>query len=473
MRARQKTTTSFKTKLIIGTSCCLLMAAGIFVSINISNVNETMAAIQGDYRSQANGNWEEAFVWEMYDGKKWQPATAPPVNIEKRIFIKSGTIIKANSEITVSEITVEKEGTLQLNSQSFHIKKQGTPGEINVYGILDAGNCIIDGDGAFNLKDNAEIMIGSQDGLSKSNSGNVRVTGTRYYSSIAHYTFKGTAFQHTGKGLPYSVSVLTVDNPAGVELENNLYVTSLLHLKKGTLNTGADTLIVGTGKTSNASVKRDNGGVAGNFKRWLNKSTMKEALFPLMESSNYNAVFMTVKPGDYSGGAFSFSFVSEKIKKNEQPVNNNTRIIAIGETGYYKLTASDGFENGLYKLVTSIAVSKNENKSYWMMSAKPVDEEEKKEQQITEASDELVSNIRIAPNPFKEKFTLKFDLAQETEVEINLLNANGQLIIKDRINGKVAENKYEYFDKRNLPRGSYILRLITGDKIETRKIIKQ
>src|SRR6185436_4667347 len=384
------------------------------------------------------GNWEDAYVWEMYDGKKWQPAETAPVNTEKRIFIKSGTIVKVNSETTVSEMIIEKDGNLQINHPSFHIRKQGSSGEMTIYGVLDAGTSVIDGDGAFSLKDNAEIIVGSPEGISKSNSGNVQVAGTRYYSSIAHYTFRSGVLQKVGKGLPYSVSALTVDNPAGVSIESNLFVTSLLQLKNGVLNTGSDTLILGTGKASDVTVTREHGGISGNLKRWLNKKNMKDALFPLMEGANYNAIFMTVNQADYSSGAFAFSFVPEKIKKNDHPSNANTRIIAIGESSYYKVTASDGFENGLYKLVDSIAVSKNKNKSYWIMSAKPVDDEKKKEQPIDETNAEMISNITVAPNPFREKFIVKFDLVQEAEVEINLLNAKGQVVVKDRVNGKEA-----------------------------------
>jgi len=472
VRSKQKTTISFKARLVIGASCFLLIAGGIFISLNVNNVHETYAASPGDYRSASTGNWEDASIWETFEGKEWEPAAAAPVNTDRRIFITAVTAIKVNREVTVSEIIIEKDGFLQLNAPLFHIKKQGAAGAMTVNGVLDAGKAIIDGYGDFTLKDNSEIVIGSPDGISKSNSGNIQVTGKRYYSSFAHYTYNGSEPQQTGKGIPFSVSALEIDNPAGVDMQGNLFVTSLLHLKKGTLNTRADTLILGTGKTSDVIVKREGGGVSGNLKRWLNKSSMKDALFPLMESSNYNGIYMTVKQGDYPGGTFTFSFVPETIKKNRQPENGNTRIITIGESGYYKVTAGDGFENGTYKLVTSIAVSKNVNNSYWTMSAKSIDAELNKSS-IGAAAAELVNNISIMPNPFKEKFTLKFNLTEPSEVEINLLSANGQVVFKDKINGQEAENTYEYFDQKNLPTGNYILRIITGDKVETRKLVKQ
>ena len=79
----------------------------------------------------------------------------------------------------------------------------------------------------------------------------------------------------------------------------------------------------------------------------------------------------------------------------------------------------------------------------------------------------------VIPNPFREKFTIKFNLEKEYEVEINLLNVNGQLIFKDKINGLESENSYQYTDQKNLPPGNYILRIIAGDKAETRKLVKQ
>jgi hypothetical protein len=472
MKTRQKTKITFKARLIIGTSCCLLIACGIFISINVSNVNETYAGVSGDYRSISNGNWEDTGVWEMYDGKHWQAPVIPPMNTSN-VFIKSGTEISVNREASISEITIEENATLKLNSESFHINKEGTSGNINVKGRLNLGHCIIDGKATFNLRDNAELIIGSPDGLSKtSESGNIRVNGTHYFSSYAHYTYSASEKQHTGKGLPFSVSQLTIDNPAGLELEGNLIVTALLHLSKGILSTGSDTLIIGVGKNSNGTVTRENGGVAGNFKRWLGSGTMKEALFPLMETDNYNAIYISVNSTDYSSGTFTFCFIPEKINKKASAVNGNTRIIAIGETGYYKVSAADGFEGGVYKLVASVGVSAHENKSYWMMNAKPVDDT-KMVEPIEEAAVEELTGLVIAPNPFKERFTAKFNLTKESEIEINLLNASGQLVLKDKIQGQQSENTYEYNDQRNLPVGNYMFRIIVGDKIETRKLIKQ
>ena len=472
MQSRQKTKITFKTRLIIGTSCCLVIACGIFISINVSNVNTSYAGVSGDYRSISNGNWEDSGVWEMYDGKHWQTPVIPPMNTSN-IFIKTGTEIVINKETSVPNITIEENATLKLNSESFHVGKEGTAGNITVKGKLNTGHCIIDGKATFNLRDNAELVIGSPEGLSKtSESGNIRVSGTHYFSSFAHYTYSSSVKQLTGKGLPFSVSQLTIDNPSGLELEDNLIVSAALHLTNGILFTGNDTLTIGSGKNSNGTVTREKGGVAGNLKRWLSDGTMKEALFPLMESDNYNAIYMSVNVNDYSSGTFTFCFFPEKINKKASAVNGNTRIITIGETGYYKVTAADGFEGGMYKLTASVGVSAHENKSYWMMSAKPEDDA-KTAEPIAEAAVEEITGLVVAPNPFKERFTAKFNLSKEAEVEINLLNAGGQLVIKDKIQGQESGNTYEYIDQRNLPVGNYMLRIIAGDKIETRKLIKQ
>ena len=368
MRARTTARTSFKTKLVIGTSCCLLTATGIFVSLNFSNAFETYAASSGDYRNLSSGNWEDAAIWEIYAGNDWHPAATFPNNLSNKVFIKGNTVVRVNTELIVADLLVEVKGTLKLNHPKLHIFK----GQFVVHGKLDAGRAVIDGNGAFQLKEHAEIIIGSADGLNKTKTGTIQTSGLRYYSSLAHYTYKSSTHQHTGKGLPASVSILAIENPSGVELDGNLFVTSALYLHKGTLNTVSDTLFLGTSVSTTATVLRKSGGISGNFKRFLNTNTMNEALFPLMEGANYHAINMTVKPEVYTEGSLTFSFVPGTVKEDEHPENRNTRILVIGKTGYYKVTAADGFENGIYKLVISVSISKNEKNSYWTLNARQV-----------------------------------------------------------------------------------------------------
>lgn len=54
LRSNQKTATKLKTKLVIGTCCFLLISLGIFIFINASNLQETLAATFGFHRISGN-----------------------------------------------------------------------------------------------------------------------------------------------------------------------------------------------------------------------------------------------------------------------------------------------------------------------------------------------------------------------------------------------------------------------------------
>jgi hypothetical protein len=466
MRTRQKQVMSMKARMVVGATCCLLLAFGIFISLNISNVENTMAATNGDYRSAASGNWEDAATWETFDGKQWQLATTVPDATKNKIIIKNADSITINDVTTINNIYIEKGGTLKLNAVSVHIDK----GEIKVNGTIDAGVAIIDGKGKFTLADGASIVIGSTDGISKGgNTGNVQVTGSRYYSSFANYIYQSSSLQHAGKGLSNNVSTLIIDNPSGVILDNSINITSLLFLKKGALLTSTNILSLGTSAENAAILQRENGGIAGNFTRWCNHNSLKEILFPMMEKENYNAIYITINPEVFSSGTFTFNFTEGKPEKNQVP-KPETRIMAIGETGYYTMTAGDGFEGGIYKLQSSVAISKHENKNYWLVKNKLLKQEAPADSALVQASS--IADLKIFPNPFKQNFSVRFNLEQASEIEIEILNATGQLVHKDKFMGNESNNLWDYNDSHNLPPGIYFVNIKVGEKTESRKIIK-
>lgn len=471
LQRKQKTATRMKQRLVIATAGCFLIAFGIFFTANMSDIEDTMASASGDYRTIESGNWEDAAVWEMYDGKKWQPAQSAPLHSSAGIYIKSGHSVTATQDITATEVTVENQALLKLNCQNFKIDRQGSKGQMTIKGTLDAGTCIIEGTGKFNLGDNSTMIIGSSEGLCKGGmAGNVQVNGNRYFSSFGTYVYQGTTPQLSGKGLPPNIYKVVINNPSGVQLESNITVTGTLELNKGTLNTSNHTLIVGTGNTVTGQVIRQNGGVAGNFKRWIGEGALKDILFPIMEGSNYNAIYFTINGNDFSTGSFEFKFYEGKANSTNQSNAGNTRTICIGESGYYIVTAADGFETAMFKLQSSLAISKHENKNYWLVKKNPNAAEAKDE---NEPVAEAITGIKAHPNPFTDKFRLDFTLPSAGEVELHLMNAGGQLVYSEKIQGNEMSNTYEYFDKKNLAPGFYFLNITAGNKVETIKLIKK
>jgi hypothetical protein len=97
--------------------------------------------------------------------------------------------------------------------------------------------------GTFNLSAGATLGIGDPLGITTNGaSGNVRVTGTRTYSTGANYVYNGPASQVTSNGLPATVNSLTVSNTGGViTLGSNVSVTSNLTISAGTFDLGGFT----------------------------------------------------------------------------------------------------------------------------------------------------------------------------------------------------------------------------------------
>lgn len=74
--------------------------------------------------------------------------------------------------------------------------------------------------GRFTLSSGATLGITSPYGITRTSTavpsgGNIRVTGTRSYSTEANYIYNGSANQYTGDGLPSTVNTLVFDNISG------------------------------------------------------------------------------------------------------------------------------------------------------------------------------------------------------------------------------------------------------------------
>ena len=134
---------------------------------------------------------------------------------------------------------------------------------LTVSGLLDCYtnsilNNSVSGGGAntFTLNAGATLGVGSANGITASGTtGNIRVSGSRSFSSGASYIYDGAAVQATGNGLPASVNNLTVINAATMKLGQNETINGTLQVGAGaTLDFNANTIT-----TANAPVL--NGGL--------------------------------------------------------------------------------------------------------------------------------------------------------------------------------------------------------------------
>ena len=108
---------------------------------------------------------------------------------------------------------------------------------------MAATTTTVTGAGAFTLSSGATLGITSTNGITSSGaSGNVQVSGTRTYSTLANYTYNGSGTQATGNGLPAVTNDLVVNKASGtLTLGANVSVVGDLRIDGGTFDLGAFT----------------------------------------------------------------------------------------------------------------------------------------------------------------------------------------------------------------------------------------
>jgi hypothetical protein len=78
----------------------------------------------------------------------------------------------------------------------------------------------------------------------------------------------------------------------------------------------------------------------------------------------------------------------------------------------------------------------------------------------------------VQPNPFMQSFAVHTYLPSPQPIKIQLLNMSGKLIRYKSVSGITGNNKVEFDDVGNLPPGIYMVRIVRGDSIIEKKIVK-
>ncbi len=75
------------------------------------------------------------------------------------------------------------------------------------------------------------------------------------------------------------------------------------------------------------------------------------------------------------------------------------------------------------------------------------------------------------PNPFNPITTIKFAVAKESNVNLNIYNVLGELV-STLVNEELKAGYYEYdFNASILASGVYLYRISAGDFVETKKMV--
>ncbi|MFT4602227.1 MAG: photosystem II stability/assembly factor-like uncharacterized protein, partial [Arenicella sp.] len=88
------------------------------------------------------------------------------------------------------------------------------------------------------------------------------------------------------------------------------------------------------------------------------------------------------------------------------------------------------------------------------------------------ATAKFIPNINVYPNPMTDQGNIGFSLETAGKVKVQIFNLSGQMV-REINEGNLAEgNNNIQFNANDLAKGTYIIRLTAGDKVETSKFIK-
>ncbi len=212
--------------------------------------------------------------------------------------------------------------------------------------------------GTFTLNNNGTLGVTSIDGITTSGAtGNIRVTGTRTYSTGANYIYNGINIQVTGNGLTQnSPADLTISNAAGVSLSTATTISGNLTLNEGTLSTTTvnPSYLLNVTNTSNTAIS---GGSASSFidgaVQW-NLPTLASGTtyqFPVGKGGTY-LPFSLVNPT--TTGASSAKV--EAFNSNSGGTADETTLQSISSTEYWSLVTGSNFTNSSVTLGKSTAI---------------------------------------------------------------------------------------------------------------------
>ncbi|GEM_PF-1082754 len=110
----------------------------------------------------------------------------------------------------------------------------------------------------FNLNNGTTLGVGSSDGITSAGnaSGNVQLDN-RNYDTGANYIYNAAGAQEPGNGLPSTVNQLSIEFPGILNISNPMTISSNLNLLSGSINIGANDLILEDGATITGAFDND------------------------------------------------------------------------------------------------------------------------------------------------------------------------------------------------------------------------
>jgi hypothetical protein len=243
--------TSFGTRLDIGNYILSvhgsLNADGVTLNDYLIRCGSGRLKFVGVQRALFGDNWGAYGTrWRMEvalvsgdTGSATKNIKASDIIISSGIF--KGQDVRADSGLaSTGTLTVNSGATLIARSISRTSTGTATCRKVTVNGVLALTGSNVSGD---------SILINNGAYLrSLSTTGQI-VSGVLKYDPGSTLEYAATAAQHTRQELLQTVPNILVNNSAGVTMDTTTIVTGTLTMNNGNLNTGVDSLILGTSAT--------------------------------------------------------------------------------------------------------------------------------------------------------------------------------------------------------------------------------
>lgn len=193
---RQTTRLSQRQLFIIGGITSTLLLILIVIVYQSTRSTSAKAAVAGEYRSIASGNWGTISTWERYDGTNWVAAAAAPTSADNIITIQNGHTVTVAANVTADQVVVDAGGRININSTRTLTIANGTGTDLNNNGTI--GNT-----GVIALNASATINNGAGSTYIHSQNGGTIPTATWNATSTCNITgitgtFPSQFFQNYG-----------------------------------------------------------------------------------------------------------------------------------------------------------------------------------------------------------------------------------------------------------------------------------
>jgi len=209
----------------------------------VSDTIQVSIDARNRYRTKASGDWDNPATWEYFNGTQWVDAADYPSSVyitcpNPLATVQNGHTINLGTSVEFGNVVVDEGGILEVqNNIALGIISGDT---LTVNGTLIMHTtAIVNGAGHFWIIAGGTIHIGAVAGINVSTvTGNIQVSGSRIYSSGAHYVYIGTANQLTGDALIQNTpGNITINVPGfTVTLSQAIVISGNIHVIQGTLD---------------------------------------------------------------------------------------------------------------------------------------------------------------------------------------------------------------------------------------------